>query len=131
MAVNDRKPLEVVAEGMEQIIQRDLDKHKSFLEAAKLDLQAFRQARSHEVQKKKHYRKQIGKGKFNDEALEEARVQMAINIRHLSDKADLAERRIAHETEIVETLTQQLEDQMAGLSRLRKHRLEHEDASPS
>ena len=131
MAANDRKPPEVVIEGMEQIIQRDLDKHKSLLEAAHGDLLAFRRARSHEIKKKKHYRNQIGKGKFNDKALEEARVQMAINIRHLSDKADLAERRIAHETEIVETLTQQLEDQMAGLSRLYKHRLEHEDASPN
>ena len=131
MAANDRKPLDVVVEGMEQIIRRDLEKHRSLLDAAKNDLAAFRQARSHEVQRKKHYRKQIGQGKFNDKALEEARVQMAINIRHLSDKADIAQRSIEHQQEIVDTLKQQLDDQMAGLQRLAEHRRSHDDAAPN
>lgn len=129
MAADDRQPPEVVTEGMEQIIQRDLDKHKSLLESAKMDLLAFRQARSHEVKKKRHYRDQLGQGKYNDKALEEARVQMAINIRHLSDKAELAEQRIAHETEIVDTLAGQLEDQMAGLKRLSEYRRDKGDAA--
>ena len=131
MAASEREPLDVVVEGMEQIIQRDLDKHRSLLESANRDLLAFRTARSHEVKRKRHYRDQIGKGKFNDEALEAARIQMAINIRHLSDKADLAERKIEHHAEIVEALTKQLKDQMAGLKRLNDHRLAAEDASPN
>jgi hypothetical protein len=130
-ASNERKPLDVVVEGMEQIIQRDLEKHRSLLESANRDLLAFRQARSHEVKKKRHYRDQIGKGKYNDKALEEARIQMAINIRHLSDKADLAEKKIEHHTEIIETLTKQLEDQNAGLKRLADHRLAEQDATPN
>ena len=131
MAASERVAPEIVIEGMEQIIRRDLEKHRSLLDAAKLDLAAFRTARSHEVQKKKHYRKLIGQGKFNDVSLQKARGQMAINIRHMSDKADTAERSIAHETEIVETLTQQLENQMAGLKRLAEYRRGKADAAPN
>ena len=129
MAANERIAPEIVIEGMEQIIRRDLEQHRSLLDAAKLDLVAFRTARSHEVQKKKHYRRLIGQGKFNDVSLQKARDQMAVNIRHMSDKTDIAERSIAHETEIVETLTQQLKNQMAGLKRLAEYRGENADAA--
>ncbi|MDX2342777.1 MAG: hypothetical protein QNL26_02910 [Acidimicrobiia bacterium] len=114
---------------MEQIIQRDLDKHRSLLSAARGDLAAFRTARAHEIQKKRHYSKLIGGGKFNDHSLRVARGQMNINIRHMSDKADTAERSIAHETEIVDTLAMQLKNQMAGLVRLAEHRRENGDAA--
>ncbi len=129
MAANERVAPEIVIEGMEQIIQRDLDKHRSLLGAAQADLVAFRTARSHEVQKKKHYKKLIGQGKFNDVSLQKARDQMSINIRHMSDKADTAERAIAHETEIVDTLAQQLKDQMAGIRRLAEYHRENGDAA--
>lgn len=106
----DRPPVEIFIEGIDVKIRLDLGKHKALLTQAVADRGAFRVARDHESQKKRHYHRQIGKGKFNDDALRESVKQIRINIRHLSDKEKLAQDKIDHEKLIVETLTAQLAD---------------------
>jgi hypothetical protein len=118
----DRKEPEIVIEGIEKVIKKDLKKFQGILERDKLDLIAFRGARSHEIKKKKHYKNLIGGEKFNDDALRESMSQIAINIRHMSDKVMLTEKAIEHHTEIVDTLTKQLENQMKGLKVLAEYR---------
>ena len=115
----------VVIEGMEVIIERDLKKHQSILERTKQELVAYRQAASHEIAKKKHYRKLIGGGKYNDEALEAALKDIRVNIRHLTDKAEASEEKIKHEDLIVRTLTKQLAGQIQGLEELARYRITH------
>ena len=117
----------VFIEGIDVVIRRDLDKHKAILENCKNDLIAFKQARAHEIAKKKHYRKQIGGGKFNDEALRQGIVGIAVNIRHMSDKISHTEKRIEHNTHIVDTLQGQLDDY--NLRKLMKE--DFENASPN
>lgn len=113
----------VVIEGMEALIEKDLQKHKSILERAHGELLAFRQGVSHEVKKKKHYKSLIGGGKFNDDSLRKSIDQMNVNIRHMSDKAKLAQDKIEHEDLIVKTLTEQLEQQREGLKKLAEYRM--------
>jgi len=112
-----RQPTTVI-EGMDDIIRRDLNKHKFLLEQTKLELGAYREARSHEIKRKRHYRSLLGGGKYDDEALQRSMNDIATNIRHLGDKAKLAEEKIAHHTLIVDTLTKQLRDQNDALSAL-------------
>lgn len=118
----DRNNPRVVIEGLEEIIERDLEKHKGFLERSKLELLSYKQAVSHEIKRKKYYKSLIGGGKFNDEALQKSMNDIATNIRHMSDKVKLTNEAIVHHTEIVDTLTVQLKDQMAGLKELYKQR---------
>lgn len=118
----DRKEPEIVIEGIEEVIKKDLKKYQEILERNKLELIAYRNARSHEIKKKKHYKNLIGGGKYNDDSLRESMNQIAINIRHMSNKVDLTEKAIKHHTEIVDTLTEQLENQMKGLKVLAKYR---------
>jgi hypothetical protein len=109
----------VVVEGMEEIIQRDLEKHKVLLERTEQELRSYRLARSHEIKKKRHYLSLIGDGKFDDEALQNAiDTQINVNIRHLTDKCKTAEEKIEHHKMIVDHLTKQLEQQMQGLKYL-------------
>jgi hypothetical protein len=125
----DRKEPEIVIEGIEEVIKKDLKKHQAILERSKLELIAYKNSRSHEIQKKKKWKSHIGGGKFNDDALRESMDQIAINIRHMSDKVDLTNEAIKHHTEIVDTLIEQLDNQMKGLKTLAKYRKEHQDAS--
>ena len=111
-----------VVEGIEEVIKRDLGKHKAILERTQTELLSFRQARSHEVKRKKYYNSLIGGGKFNDEALKKSIEQININIRHFSDKCTAAEEKIKFEGNIVYTLSRQLEDQEEALRNLAKHR---------
>ena len=115
---------EIYIEGFEPLIERDLQKHKDILERTKLELNAYRQAVSHEVKKKKHYASLIGSGKFNDDALRESiKTQINTNIRHMSDKAKLAQDKIEHETLIVDTLTKQLEEYRGKMQKLAEYRM--------
>ena len=114
--------MNLVVEGIEDIIKRDLVNHKSLLERTKLELLSFRQARSHEIKKKKHYVSLIGDGKYDDDSLRKSIKDMNVNIRHMSDKADLAEKKIQHHTLIVDTLTENLKKQNEGLKRLAENR---------
>lgn len=121
-AKNGRPELQIVVEGMEDIIERDLEKHKAILERARADQLAFRSARSHEIQKKKNWTSKIGGGKFDDDALRESIKLINVNIRHFSDKEKLAQDLIDFETNIVDTLTEQLANQHRGLDDLAKYR---------
>jgi hypothetical protein len=125
----DRKEPEIVIEGIEEVIKKDLKKFQGLLEKDKLDLIAYKNARSHEIQKKKKWKSLIGGKKYNDDALRDSMDQIAINIRHMSDKIDLTNKAIKHHTEIVDTLTEQLENQYKGLKVLAEYRKEHKDAS--
>jgi len=108
----------VVIEGLEDIIRRDLLKHKALRDRSSTELEVYRRARSQEVAKKKNYRRLIGGGKFNDDALRESIKQININIRHWSDKIKLSEEARDHHIHIVDTLTAQLDAQLKGLSDL-------------
>lgn len=101
---------EIFIEGIDAVIKLDLDKHKELLAQTNADLTSFRRAVLHESGRKRHYYRQIGKGKYNDKALQSSIKDIRINIRHLSDKVHLAEEKIEHHTLIVDTLTEQLED---------------------
>jgi len=118
----DRKKPEIIIEGIEEVIKKDLKKHQGLLSRSNLELIAYRNARSHEIKKKKHYKNLIGGEKFNDDSLRASMNDIAINIRHMSDKVELTEKAIKHHTEIVDTLTEQLENQMKGLKVLAKYR---------
>lgn len=118
----------IVVEGIEEIIKRDLGKHKGLVEQTQRELDAYRAARSHEIARKKHYKSLIGGGKFDDDALRESMKDISINIRHLSDKVDLAREKLEHHRLIVDTLSQQLEDQMEALADLARYRRDHDGA---
>ena len=117
----------VVIEGIDEIIKRDLEKHKALLDRSKIELQSFRHARSHEIKKKKHYRKQVGNGKYNDKALKISMDDIAVNIRHMSDKVKLTEDAIAHHSLIVDKLTEQLDNHNDDMKELRRSREERKN----
>ncbi len=123
----NRKPT-IVIEGIEEIIKRDLEKHQVLLEQSKMELLSFKEARVHEIKRKKNYNSLIGGGKFDDDALTKSMEQSATNIRHLSDKVELAIEKIEHHTLIVDTLADQLRDQYTALAALAKHRKDQLDA---
>ena len=112
----------IVIEGMEDRIKLDLDKHKVLLERAKIELISYRQSRSHEIKKKKHYKSLIGGGKYNDEALERSIKDIRTNIRHMSHKCKLTQDRIDHLTLIVDTLSNNLENQLNSIKGLHEFR---------
>jgi len=108
MAQNDT-PM-VFIKGIDKIIKRDLEKHKGMLDQCKLGLTSFREAVSHQVKKKKHYKSLIGGEKYDDDALRKSMEMIAIDIRHMSDKVKLTQEEIEHHSLIVETLSTQLEE---------------------
>lgn len=101
---------EIFIEGIDVKIRLDLGKHKELLAQTQVELLAFREARDHESARKRHYYRLIGGGKYNDNALRASVADIRINIRHLSDKAKLAEDKIEHHRLIVDTLSEQLQD---------------------
>ena len=113
----------IVIEGMLPIIEKDLGRHKSIFERSHTELTTYRQSVSHEVKRKKHYKSLIGGGKYNDDSLRESIQQININIRHLSDKAKLAQDKIDFEQNIVDTLTKQLDDQRDAEKKLAQYRM--------
>lgn len=110
----------IVIEGMEDIIAKDLQKHQDILERTKQELLSWRQARSHEIAKKKYYVKNVNNPKFKKDSMEKAIEQIKLNIRHFSDKIKLAEEKIKFETNIVDTLAAQLEEQNVAVKALNK-----------
>tara|TARA_R110000772_G_C13310328_1_gene440486 strand:+ start:3388 stop:3738 length:351 start_codon:yes stop_codon:yes gene_type:complete len=106
----------VVVEGLDVIIKRDLDKHKFLLNKNNLDLQAIETARSHEISRKKFYTTQKGKRNYNDEAMEKAIAQMNDNIGLYSIQVKSIKESRTFNTNIVDTLTKQLEDYYKQLS---------------
>jgi len=120
----------VVIDGILQVIERDLENHKILLERTKLELDSFRQARSHEIRKKKHYKSLIGGEKFDDASLRNSMNDIAINIRHFSDKCTMAEEKIKHHQKIVDTLTEQVKDQNWLLAQAELYYQEHPEERP-
>ena len=119
----------VVVDGMEKVIKKDLQRHKDILERTYREIISYREARSHEVKKKKHYNSLIGNSKYNDDALRESIKQININIQHFSNKVKLSQDKIDHETLIVDTLSAQLEEQERLLKVLAEHRKKEANAS--
>lgn len=109
-----RKEPKIFIEGIDVVIRLDLGKHKELLAQTQGDLLAFSEAVTHESARKRHYHGLIGGGKFNDDALRSSVVDIRTNIRHLSDKAKLAQDKIDHHTLIVDTLTEQLKEYDRG-----------------
>lgn len=97
-------------EGLDKVIRLDLEKHKGLLEREKVNLLSYREAVSHQVRKKKHYRSLVGQGEYDDAALEKSIGMINVDIRQLSDKVKLTNEAIEHHTLIVDTLTVQLQD---------------------
>lgn len=122
MARKTRKDPKVVIEGIEEVLEKDLKKHRKAVEQANLDFAAYREARSHEKRKKAHYSTLVGGEKFNDSALGKGMEQCDINIRHMSDKMKLSRKKIDHHTEIVVRLEKELKDQYESLKELKEHR---------
>jgi hypothetical protein len=98
----------IFIEGIDVIIRRDLDKHKSLLEKNNMDIQAFENAINSEIQRKKFYVKQKGQKKYDDTAMDVAIEQMRINITHLGDRLKITKELRRQNTQIVDTLTPQL-----------------------
>jgi len=111
MAVKERRiEPEIFLEGIDEVIKKDLGRHRELLARTRIEMASWRQAVKHESAKKRHYYRLIGKGKYDDDSLRNSVADIRINIRHLSDKVEAAELKIAHHTEIIDTLAQQLED---------------------
>lgn len=111
---------EIVIEGMEKLIERDLEKHNNICDIARKELASFRAATSHEVRKKRHYRSLINGGKFNDKALKKSIDMINVNIRHFQDRSEATEEKLKFNTHIVDTLTEQLKEQNEKLKALYK-----------
>jgi hypothetical protein len=106
----------VVIEGLEVIIERDLEKHKALLKKRQEEKLAFIEARSYVIQRKKMWNKHLkGDNGYDKEALRRQMNEMAVDIRKWSDRLKLAQDGIEHETLIVDTLSEQLKDQYKGL----------------
>lgn len=110
---------EIFTEGIDVVIKRDLDKHKSLLEMAQTSLLTFKTSVSYEVGKKRRYLELINQGEYNEDSMRNSVEDININIRHMSDKAKLAQDEIEHHTLIVDTLTEQLQDYNDALANRR------------
>ena len=122
----DSQPF-IFIEGIDVIIRRDLQKHKKLLEQAHREEEAYQQSHAQLIARKKHYRKLIGGGKFDDDALKRAMNGIAIDIRAMSDKIKLSKDAIEHHRLIVNTLTGQLADyeKQAEIARSLGHAARH------
>ena len=121
----------VVIDGIKEIIERDLEEHKYLLERTQQELLSFREGRSYEIKKKKHYSGLIGGEKYDDEALQKSMNDIATNIKHMSDKCLLAEEKISHHQLIVDTLSEQLKDQNWLLAQAELYYQDHPEERPN
>ena len=110
MSKERREDPEIFIEGIDVVIKLDLGKHKEILARTQTEIESFRIAVEHESARKRHYYRQVGEGKYDDDALLRSVKDIRINIRHLSDKVKLSQDKIDHETLIVDTLTAQLKE---------------------
>lgn len=108
--MSERQEPTIFLEGIDEVIRRDLAKHRALIVQTQGDLDAFTDARKHEIAKKRHYYRQIGRGKFNDDALRKSVDGIRVNIKHFDDKVKQATEKLAHHKLIVDTLTGQLEE---------------------
>lgn len=114
---------DIVIEGMEEIINRDLLKFQEVLKQKNVELLAYREARAYLVKRKKEYTKLLeGDNKYKKDSLNNALDMMVIDIRQISDKIKLTEEAIEHYKLVVDTLTEQKKAQDLGLKRLNEYR---------
>ena len=106
--MSDRKTPQVITIGIDKVIAKDLGKHKELLDQSKHRLLTYREAQSHQVQKKRHYAKLIGGDTYDDEALKASITMINTDVRAMADKCKLTLEEIEHHTLIVDTLTEQL-----------------------
>lgn len=99
---------QVFIEGFEDLYERDIEKHKSLLERSTNELFSYRNAISYQVQKKKHYKSHLDKGKYNNDALRKSMQMINIDIGQLTNKVKLSQDAIDHHKLIVDTLVKQL-----------------------
>ena len=111
-------------EGIDGVIRLDLAKHQKMLEQERINLDQYQHAVSHSVQHKRHYAGLLGGGKYDDDALRDSITRINTNTRHLSDKVKLTQDAIAHQTEIVDTLTAQLAQYEVAKSAITNRRLQ-------
>ncbi len=109
---------DIVIEGLDLIIIRDLDKHKALLERNIIELQAISAARSTEIERKKFYKTQIGERNYNDKAMAIAIGQMSVNITKYSSTIAGLQDAKAFNTNIVDTLTKQLAEYYVNIRKL-------------
>ena len=109
---------DIVIEGIDVIIQRDLDKHKSLLDKNNIDLQSIHAARSNEISRKKYYNSQKGKRNYSDDAMDTAIEQMRNNIARYSHQLDQLREDLKFNTNIVDTLTIQLDNYHKNIRKL-------------
>ena len=121
MSKDRRIEPEVFIEGIDVVIKLDLGKHKELLAQTQVELHSFCEARDHESARKRHYYRLIGSGEYSDTALMRSVKDIRVNVRHLSDKAKLAQDKIDHHTLIVDTLTGQLKDYDKRYASLNRH----------
>lgn len=113
---------DVFVEGIDVIIRRDLEKHKSLLEQNILDIQAFQRTRASEIGRKRFYGEQKGKKRYRDEEMDKAIQQMNNNIEHLSERIKFTENLKKENTVIVDTLTEQLIEYDIGIRKMARHK---------
>ena len=105
-------------EGIDIIIKRDLDKHKSLLEKNIIDILAMQNAIAAEIARKNYYGEQKGNRKYKDDAMDTAITQMTKNINGYSVRIKIVEEERVLNTRIVDTLTLQLQEYYEGLKQL-------------
>ena len=112
----------VVVEGMEDVISRDLEKHKAELARTFTEVRAFREAKRHEAKKRRKYAQLAEAGKFDADSMRRSLVDIDVNLKHFSDRIEACEAHIVFEKNIVATLTDQLLVQNKALASLAKYR---------
>lgn len=110
----------IVVEGLEKVIEKDLERHKVLLDRSNQEKQAYQKAKSHEIKRKRYYLSLIGGDKYDDDALRESVRQINQNINHLEQKVKLSKDAIEHHKLIVDTLSAQLKDHNDRLAALRR-----------
>lgn len=114
---------DIIIEGMEEIIDRDLVKFQGVLEQKTHELLAYREARSYLVKRKREYNKLLeGDNNYNKDSLKTALDGMVIDLRQMSDKVKLTEEAIEHFKMVVDDLAEQKKAQDLGLKRLNEYR---------
>ena len=100
----------IFVRGIDKVLKKDLVKHQALLLRSSQELDAYKEARTHLVKRKKYYRSLIGGGKFNDTSLQNSIDGLVIDLRHMSDKVKLSSEAMEHHSLIVDTLSGQLEE---------------------
>ena len=114
---------DIFIEGLDVIIRRDLNKHKSLLEVNILNIHSLQATRASEIDRKRFYGEQKGKRRYRDDEMDKAIEQMNKNIAHLSIKIKFTKDQRDQNTIIVDTLTEQLNGYELGLRAMARRKI--------